>query len=392
MEALFPNDNNIVIFMFGMLAIYNYSHLREYQRMAIIYISVYLLTVLNVIGVKLAFALLLISLFCFFEIFTSDETKFKIIVNPIYKIIDFLYISFSQYAFGGMCISLIMLRIKLPSNFSQQKIIFNVVSLLFLIWTITCTLQQKFVIYSFREMYKIFVTYPINKVEFNQKLDEACSILVSIEDTLYFDRRGYTFLSPNYIVKLLKNKLCNEGKWKRFIKIAFVGRKVIKNIVDESRGYSTIQMQLIRSIGIKRGYNYKYRRKIFEILYSRIFFKGIERMLKEDKVSKRQYFKKYLLYIYFHKVNTFLGDAIFSKFLNAFDMKYNNKNDIDIYECSNEGIFIACMGLSKRANIITKENIGYYLKKIDKVNLDPDKICCMVENMMNKPYNGNYLK
>ena len=66
MEALFPNDNNIVIFMFGMLAIYNYSHLREYQRMAIIYISVYLLTVLNVIGVKLAFALLLISLFCFF--------------------------------------------------------------------------------------------------------------------------------------------------------------------------------------------------------------------------------------------------------------------------------------------------------------------------------------
>ena len=298
MEALFPNDNNIVIFMFGMLAIYNYSHLREYQRMAIIYISVYLLTVLNVIGVKLAFALLLISLFCFFEIFTSDETKFKIIVNPIYKIIDFLYISFSQYAFGGMCISLIMLRIKLPSNFSQQKIIFNVVSLLFLIWTITCTLQQKFVIYSFREMYKIFVTYPINKVEFNQKLDEACSILVSIEDTLYFDRRGYTFLSPNYIVKLLKNKLCNEGKWKRFIKIAFVGRKVIKNIVDESRGYSTIQMQLIRSIGIKRGYNYKYRRKIFEILYSRIFFKGIERMLKEDKVSKRQYFKKYLLYIY----------------------------------------------------------------------------------------------
>ncbi len=48
-------------------------------------------------------------------------------------------------------------------------------------------------------------------------------------------------------------------------------------------------------------------------------------MLNEDQVAQKQYFKQYLLYIYFHKVNTFLGDAAFSKFLNAFDMKYNKK-------------------------------------------------------------------
>ena len=74
-------------------------------------------------------------------------------------------------------------------------------------------------------------------------------------------------------------------------------------------------------------------------------------------MAQKQYFKKYLLYIYFHKVNTFLGDAAFNKFLNAFDMKYNKKNNKGIYDCSNEGIFIACMGLSKRAAYITKENI-----------------------------------
>ncbi len=34
-------------------------------------------------------------------------------------------------------------------------------------------------------------------------------------------------------------------------------------------------------------------------------------MLNEDQVAQKQYFKKYLLYIYFHKVNTFLGDAAF---------------------------------------------------------------------------------
>lgn len=112
METLF-NENIIFVFFFAMIAIYNYSDLKEYQRMAIIYISVYALTVLDIIGVKLAIALLVLSLFCFIEIFTSDETKFKILVNPIYKIIDFIYISFSQYAFGGMCCALFMRECKI---------------------------------------------------------------------------------------------------------------------------------------------------------------------------------------------------------------------------------------------------------------------------------------
>ncbi len=93
METLF-SGNIIFVFFFAMIAVYNYSDLREYQRMAIIYITIYALEILNIIGAKMAISLLLLSLFCFLEIFTSDETKFKILVNPIYKIVDFLYISF----------------------------------------------------------------------------------------------------------------------------------------------------------------------------------------------------------------------------------------------------------------------------------------------------------
>lgn len=391
MENLF-NENIIFIFFFAMIAIYNYSDLKEYQRMTIIYISVYALTVLNIIGVKLAVLLLVVSLFCFFEIFTSDEMKFKILINPIYKIIDFIYISFSQYAFGGMCCSLLMLRIKLPEPVSEQDVVFKILSFLVIVWTLTVTLQQKFVIHTFGEMYKIFTYFPINKIEFNEKLDEACAILISIEDKMYFKRKAYTFLSPSYIIGVLKNKISTQQGGKKIVNVFSTGNRFIRNIFDESRGYSTIPMQLVRSLGIKRGYNYKYRRKIFEILYSRIFFRGIERMLNEDQVAQREYFKKYLLYIYFHKVNTFLGDAKFSKFLNAFDMTYNKKNNKDIYDCTNEGIFIACMGLSRRATYITKENIDYYLQGIDNVELDSDIICDMVKRMMDKPYEGNYLK
>lgn len=375
-----------------MIAIYNYSDLKEYQRMAIIYISVYALAVLNIVGIKMALLLLIVSLFCFFEIFTSDEMKFKILVNPIYKAVDFIYISIFQYSFGGICLALLLLKIKLPETFDKQNIIFRTLSFLFIVWTLTAMLQQKYVIHTFGEMYRVFTYFPINKIEFNDKLYEACNILVSIEDKRYFEREAYSFFSVKYIISLIKGKIASQRGGKKVIYVLVNGNRFIKNIFDESRGYSTIPMQLVRSLGIKRGYNYKYRRKIFEILYSRMFFKGIERMFNEDKVTQRKYFKEYLLYIYFHKVNTFLGDATFSKFLNAFDMKYNRKNEKDIYDCTNEGIFIACMGLSKRATNITPENIDYYLQSIENVQLDAEIICDMVEKMMDRPYDGNYLK
>lgn len=391
METLF-NKNIIFIFFFAMIAIYNYSDLKEYQRMEIIYISVYALAVLNIVGIKMALLLLIVSLFCFFEIFTSDEMKFKILVNPIYKAVDFIYISIFQYSFGGICLALLLLKIKLPETFDKQNIIFRTLSFLFIVWTLTAMLQQKYVIHTFGEMYRVFTYFPINKIEFNDKLYEACNILVSIEDKRYFEREAYSFFSVKYIISLIKDKIASQRGGKKVIYVLANGNRFIKNIFDESRGYSTIPMQLVRSLGIKRGYNYKYRRKIFEILYSRMFFKGIERMFNEDKVTQRQYFKEYLLYIYFHKVNTFLGDATFSKFLNAFDMKYNRKNEKDIYDCTNEGIFIACMGLSKRATNITPENIDYYLQSIENVQLDAEIICDMVEKMMERPYDGNYLK
>lgn len=391
MEALF--DKNIIfIFFFAMIAIYNYSDLKEYQRMAIIYISVYALAVLNIIGIKMAVLFLIVSLFCFFEILTSDEMKFKILVNPIYKAVDFIYISIFQYSFGGICLALLLLKIKLPETFDRQNIIFRTLSFLFMVWTLTAILQQKYVINTFEEMYRVFTYFPINKVKFNDKLYDACDILISIEDKKYFERQAYSFFSIKYAISLIRNKIaCQQGR-KKVICVLVNGNRFIKNIFNESRGYSTIPMQLIRSLGIKRGYNYKYRRKVFEILYSRLFFKGIEKMFNEDQVAQRKYFKEYLLYIYFHQVNTFLGDATFSKFLNAFDLKYDKKNDKDIYDCTNEGIFIACMGLSKRATNITSENIEYYLQSIENVQLNAETICDMVKKMMDRPYDGNYLK
>lgn len=386
------DGNIILIFFFTMIAIYNYSNLKEYQKIAIIYITTYSLALSKIISIKLAIILLFLTLFCFHEILSPDETKFKILVNPIYKIIDCLYVSFFQYAFLEMCIALCIQCNFLKVNFKEFNYIFQIISFLIFVKAMIVTLQQKFVLSTFSDMYKIFIDHPINKIKFDKKLDDACNILVALEDRTYFQRKGYTFLSMNYITNVLREGL-NTRRGLAKIKFIFsAGHAFTVNTLNESRGYSTIPMQLMRSLGIKRGYNYKYRRKVFELLYSRMFFKGIERMLDEDLVENRKYVKKYYLYIYFHKVNTFLGDVRFSKFLNAFDMKYDRKNDKDIYDCSNEGIFIDCMGLSKRALFINELNIDFHLNKINNVYLDKKIICEMVNTMMDKPYNGNYLK
>lgn len=391
MEALF-SGNIIFIFFFAMIAIYNYTDLKEYQRIAIIYITVYSLVVTNVVSTKLALGLLLLALFCFFEILTSDETKFKILVNPFYKILDCTYISCFQYSFFEIVIAIMLYQADFQCVVGEYAVFIKILSALIFVMAITSTLQQKFVVCTFKEMYKIFVDYPINKVIFNDKLQQACDILVAIEDRTYFDRKGYTFLSINAIKHILKTGLKKRKGYKKIVYIFSAGKQFAKNTFNEHRGYSTIPMQLIRSLGIRRGYNYKYRRKIFEILYSRMFFCGIERMFKEDQVANREHVKHYYLYIYFHKVNTFLGDATFSKFLNAFDMQYGKKNKKDIYDFSNEGIFIACMGLSKRASIINECNVEYYTNLVSGVDLDHKVICDMVSEMMEKPYDGNYLK
>ena len=95
MEALF-NNSTLFIFFFAMLSIFNYTDLKIEQRISIIYVSVYAMVALDIIGLKLALAFLLLTMFCYLEIFTNDAMKLKLLVNPIYKIVDCIYLSVSQ--------------------------------------------------------------------------------------------------------------------------------------------------------------------------------------------------------------------------------------------------------------------------------------------------------
>ncbi|MGN0319262.1 MAG: hypothetical protein ACI4E1_15160 [Lachnospira sp.] len=169
---------------------------------------------------------------------------------------------------------------------------------------------------------------------------------------------------------------------------------LIYNIRTHNRGYSTIASQLLRSMAVKRGYSNNWKRKIYEFCYTYLFFSSLEKYMKKNHTDKLEYFRDYIIYLYFRYVNTFLGeqDIRFTKFLNAFDMKRDKKNTKDIYDLTNEGILVACWGLSKKTKrIITSENAEYFIPCIDGVTFDYNLVKEMLAHLDKPFYNGQYL-
>lgn len=63
------------------------------------------------------------------------------------------------------------------------------------------------------------------------------------------------------------------------------------------RGYSTVEMQLLRTLAIEEGYDYIIRRKIFEVLYARLFLKNLRKYYQKCDCDVDE-FKDFLLYLY----------------------------------------------------------------------------------------------
>lgn len=132
----------IFVFFFAMIAIYNYSNLKEYQRITIIYVTIYCLRITNVVSTKTAFVYLAIALFCFFEILTDDEKKLQLVINPAYKILDALYLSLAQYAVLCEVLSIWLAKYfnKYLFEIKWFSLICGVWSLIMMIATVTITL------------------------------------------------------------------------------------------------------------------------------------------------------------------------------------------------------------------------------------------------------------
>ena len=149
---------------------------------------------------------------------------------------------------------------------------------------------------------------PFSKFRCNTKLYDFSKILIDREDHSFFERvESYNWISVEFIVYRLRRMYKESEKCtssnslllrkinfilyilKKIIKcivneihrLIFITNKVVlhrKNIKSYIRGYSTIEMQLIRTLAVKHGYSsHVFQRKAYEFIYSKIFFSSLKK-------------------------------------------------------------------------------------------------------------------
>lgn len=364
---------------------------------------------------------ILVLIFIELEILSTSENRDKLIVSAKYKLEDFIFMSIVKYKILSMLIINYM--------FYMSNIIFN--GKMFL-W-ITCILvisaiflknigriyENEFNTKKLDEIEKDYINATIGykKSKSSSLLNKKIDLLIEIEDKTFKHRKSsHTILCwESLVYKLNKDyntvdKINDINSYniqykiiyvmyniKKIIKLlyrifivlikAIFSKKGLKKYLN--RGYSTIEMQLIRTYGVVSGYEKTYIRKIYELIYANVFFKSYYRKshyyhyLEDDEKLKRK-----IAYAYLNSVRTFINDKTFKSIRGYYKyirkipknkkLSKGEENHI-IYNLSIEEIFIFILGLSKKTiNYKILENYIYY---IEKYNLDTEKLNEVIEKL-----------
>ncbi|MEG1009313.1 MAG: hypothetical protein RSF67_05835, partial [Clostridia bacterium] len=103
--------------------------------------------------------------------------------------------------------------------------------------------------------------------------------VVMLEDKSYYIRNKMsTIISCSYLKYIIK-RVINFAKKRKVTKTQIMHLRG-NTLKKHCRGHSTIEAQLIRTIGIENGYDWKYinilKRKIFETIYVNLVFNNLE--------------------------------------------------------------------------------------------------------------------
>ncbi len=375
MEKLLGDSLCIIYFVVG-FSIICYSNFQVAQKVMILYTVTYAACMLNILDSKAALIMTTIFVFVYFEYLTEDQIKLKVIKKINYKILDALFLMFFQYYFLNFLIAILLQTYYVTNALPGLcwKIICNVLSILCIFICIHETSEQKFEIATMTDIMKIINKYPVYQFPYKDIPEEIYYILINIEDKSYFHRKNtYNFLSIEFL----------QYRWKRF-RLYITNLNLIDKIICTSeavqhymqrtkhiRGYSTLEMQLIRNIGLNNGYNCILRRKIFEFVYTKVFFSSLKSYFMDNYYSNRNHFKEYLIWLYFHAVKTRINEIAVKPMCLAFETD-------KVENWSREGVFIACMGLSNKK--MDQYNMPPYCNIIDALGLKGKKIRNMYQN------------
>lgn len=363
------SDNSIYVYFLSCIVIFSYHDFSKLQKISLIYATTIAMELISHYGCAVTMAMLLISMFILEEYLSDDKVKCELLSNIWYKLVDFIY-QFIFIDMGlGIIINIILSRSSVLTYFVKKGYpvsAFYGVNIFVLLLTIHFLNTSKFGIHDFEIIKKHFDQYDGIKIRWdNDELQRKFDIMVALEDKSYFDRtQSYNWLSWEFI----QYKFC-EYKYSLEYRKQFDERKTVREICDivfilikkrrlfrtifqkclckisdsawsikyvfgrlksKIRGCSTLEMQLIRNIGIEKGYDKcVIRRKIFEFFYTYLFFNGLKKYYENTQNNKRKEFKKFILYVYLHTIKVSIGGNEFKSIDKLFDSPKVEEWDID---------------------------------------------------------------
>lgn len=348
------------------IIIISYQNFEANQKTAIIYLLGFGMALFKVERIWIIFVLVIVSVFAYLEYMTDDKTKLEIVLRFPYKLLDFFYQLFFQLHVSVFAASLTLLFL---SHILPEKIYiaFVAAAILLLILCEHLVIAQPFKVKTVTELAEVFDKTPYYLPSFSDEARRRYEMLTMFEDKTYFSRsKSYSVISTEYFSlagvnhKILSQLKKAANKKIDYLDILFHPRKYL------DRGYSTPEMQLIRTIGVQRGYDkHVISRKVYEIVYSKVFLASYRKHIYHSG-AEFDFFREYVLHVYLKNVMTKVCDIRYNPMCNMFD-----KPD-EVEKWPMEALFIACLGLSFRE--VSAGNIALYQFVIDRYNLDVEQI------------------
>ena len=254
-EDLFGN-HLIILFVFICLGLFVDNDSEGHKKLLVVYISAFTCCLFKIAPVKYMIPAVILTIFLILEYMEPDKVKGSIVCGFWDKCIDFIYLFFFRLYVWAFAISLILLSQKMRNITGEWFAAVLIISLIITVIMVHKSTNHSMQIKEYKDIYKLFEQYPINLMPTDSDTIERLRMLSMIEDKSYFQRQdSYNFLSVGYL-KYFAKKLRRVRNISPKKIVRYIGR------VKLIRGYSTIEMQLIRQIGLVSGYNHVFQRKI----------------------------------------------------------------------------------------------------------------------------------
>lgn len=420
MENFFA-DSKYALYFIGLffIVIQNRTDRQEKtdKNIILIYIIYSLTNIFNIINIIpstiIVFSICLIET----QVLTLNEAESILLIKTRYKLVDYVFTMINKYK----AVQVIILNI-LFSLFLDTFSFNPVIAIILVIAEAGVFLSyiSKIYLNTFRvkrldEVEKEFLELSkgFSTVKQDGDLEKKIQMLTEIEDRTFFIRsNSYISISFETLVYKINNsnkqaqrayevkQMAIKEKIKyvtdNFSKIRDLAFKILKAVIKAivfhdgvkrfiKRGYSTLEMQLMRQLAIETGYEKVYRRKIYECLYTHMFFNSLDQKRKYNNYQEHgRTYKRRIAYVYLKKVPTFLNTAqVYKRCNNIYEYykivrrKENyDKEDLKpnniVYALTPEEMFIFILGLSGK--YLSEDIIYWYSYYIEKFDLDKEKI------------------